>query len=548
MGSEARGARRASHLLVISDIHLGEYSKEVSRIEYLKTFSRGDEDLCAFLEYHQERWIDNTPWRLVINGDFLDFIAVTFTPGDQEDGLTLSEEEEQWGLDTTEEKAVWKLRRIMSRHFRFFAYLADFVGRGNSVEVLHGNHDSELWWPGVHEEMRKRLREIYFGGEHVGGADPEEFEARVLFHPWFLYEPGKFYIEHGNQYDDFSSFRYRLNPVAPYDTAQLAMPVSHMAIRYFVNQYRGFRSHDKDNWTLLDYLRWLREQGLDNVVRILKLYVVLSGRLLSYADQSRSVESEALREAHLRSLAAVADKYGMDREAAAKLDTLVNLPVTDSLGRTMQALGFDLYVVSLFWLGLAYLSCALPLSWVWTLALWAVVAVGALGSRWALPWIRDRFMGGYVTTTVAPKVDQAAGRIAEILGVRYVIFGHTHKPKKLKVRSAPDGWYINSGSWLAPRRRERHTVRGGKEVCPSRLTFIVYRDGSVPDARLFRWCSRNGRPVPFDPKVGLEQLAPERVERGGPKPTRAPGSRASGLRPRMTSSRRRRGRDPRRRS
>ncbi|MEO1272208.1 MAG: hypothetical protein AAFX99_29275 [Myxococcota bacterium] len=222
--------------------------------------------------------------------------------------------------------------------------------------------------------------------------------------------------------------------------------------------------------------------------------------------------------------------------------------MTDSLGRTMQALGFDVYVLSLFWLGLGYVACALPLSWMWTAGIWAVVVLGALSTRWLSPWLREHLMGGNVTTSVAPKVDRIAGEIAAILGVRYVVFGHTHKPKKVKVRSSPDGWYINSGSWLAPRRRERHTVRDGHEVCPSRLTFIVFRDGSVPDARLFRWCSRNGRPVPFDPKVGLEQLAPERVERGHRKPTRALGKRASGLRPRMTRARRGRGRHPRRRS
>ena len=501
-----------SHLLIVSDIHIGEYIKEVDRIGYIKGFNRRDESLCAFLEYHQTRWIDGQPWRLVINGDFIDFIAVTLRPDestqDERPELRMSEDESAWGLDSSADKVVWKLGRIVDRHRMLFAYLADFVGQGNSLELLFGNHDVEFWWPEVHAAFKEHLRRIFFGSEAVSGVDQRSFVERIKFHPWFVYEPGRFYIEHGNQYDDFSSFEYRLNPVAPFDHAQLAMPVSHMAIRYFVNKYKGFRSHNKDNWTLVDYFRWLGEQGLDNSVRVFKLSFGLAAQIMLYARVSRASTDKVLAEAHGVRLEEVAESYGMSVEVARALDSLRNEPVTESFGRTVQTVGIDRQVIGAVWLGLAFAVLAIPFNWVWTLVLWGSIALLATVVHTAMPWLKARYLGGEVTTSVEPKVDAAAAQIARLLGVGYVIFGHTHKPKKLKVNTQPAGWYINSGSWLAPRQRERH-----REGCPSRLTFVVHRDGAAPDARLFRWCARDNKPVPFDPRAGLQNLDPEQIER-----------------------------------
>ena len=68
------------NILVISDIHLGEYSKEHERIDYIKHSYNLDRELCEFLEYYSNKRIEGKPWRLVINGDLVDFLAVTFRP------------------------------------------------------------------------------------------------------------------------------------------------------------------------------------------------------------------------------------------------------------------------------------------------------------------------------------------------------------------------------------------------------------------------------------------------------------------------------------
>src|SRR5690606_29277400 len=179
-----------------------------------------------------------------------------------------TDDEAQFGLDNSAQKCLWKLEHLAARHKQLFVYLADFVARGNRIEMLYGNHDVELYWPEVQTRFVELPVETYFGGELVEGVVEEDFFDRVEFHQWFLYVPGRIFIEHGNQYDDFSSFDHRLEPLVPYERTQLAMPISHQVIRYFVNQYQGFRSHDKDNWTLADYLRWARDEGMRNIARM----------------------------------------------------------------------------------------------------------------------------------------------------------------------------------------------------------------------------------------------------------------------------------------
>lgn len=524
-----------SHLLIVSDLHIGEHTKEVDRIGYLKRLGRHDEDFCAFLDFHKKRRISGDPWRLIINGDFIDFLAITVRPSDQaghdDPRLLVSTDESQWGLDSSPGKAVWKLERVAERHRMLLTYLADFIGDGNQVEILYGNHDIEFWWPEVHTKLRQILRRIYFGTELVAGHDPQAFEARIVFHPWFIYAPGKYYIEHGNQYDDFSNFLFRLNPVMPNDPHQLAMPASHMAIRYFVNHYEGFRSHDKDDWTLVDYVQWLRQQSRHDILRVIRLSTAAAYHLWVYSEKARTTDMSELGHVHEEQLEALAATWDLSLERARAIDALMRVPIAQSLGRTIQSIGLDRAVLVLVWLLALFAVWVVPLPWLWTLVAWLTVTVALAITLRLWGHVQDRYLGGEVTTSVAPKVDRAAGDLSELLGVRYVIMGHTHHPRKVQLRTQPDAWYINTGSWLAPKRRERH----GKHGCPSRLTFAVLRDGNAPDARLFRWCAHDGKPVAFDPRSGLdalerEQVTPSSIRRGPRTQREGAGARTGRLR------------------
>jgi hypothetical protein len=67
-----------------------------------------------------------------------------------------------------------------------------------------------------------------------------------------------------------------------------------------------------------------------------------------------------------------------------------------------------------------------------------------------------------------------ARRIREILGVRYVVFGHSHNPDLMPFAPAGDGAYFNVGTWM-PRR-------GGAQF----IYLDLQLEDGLPAARLMR--------------------------------------------------------------
>jgi UDP-2,3-diacylglucosamine pyrophosphatase LpxH len=532
----AREPGPACNLLLLSDTHLGEFIKEHARIEFLKRAAEIDRDLCDFLDYYASRTVDGKPWRLIINGDFLDFLTVTVMPSARV-GTKASEldpEEEVYGLDTSEDKVVWKLERIVERHQVLFAYLADFVGRGNYVDMLYGNHDSEFFWPKAKAAFVRHLTNVFFGTEKIPGKTEEAFSSRIRWHEWFLYEPGRFYVEHGNQYDDFSSFEYRLAPVLPYKPTSVAMPASHQVIRYFVNRIRGFQTHNKDNWGLWDFLRWTFRQGRQALLLIISSYFDLTRRLIHYARTLKNADDHEVAAQHRERLADEAERYGLEVETLQRIDALHNGPIHNRLGSLLQAAAIDRWGLIVFYF-VTFIIAVASSGWATKLTLLTGWALLLWGRRHVLRLIRHLFMGGEISTLVAPKLDRAAEQIAELLDVRYVAFGHSHRPVLRQIRDDPPCWYINTGCWLVSRQGDRPSLHR------SPLTFCRILDRSRPEATLFSWSWRGHKPEmvlsqsrQLEPEVEVErqirsarQLIGDRT--GGPPRGPRRGQRTEGV-------------------
>ena len=73
--------------------------------------------------------------------------------------------------------------------------MSHFLARGNDIVFVPGNHDEEVILPEVQHHLRSRLAAV------PGEAEPAEERGRILFTPWFYYEPGFAYVEHGHFYD-----------------------------------------------------------------------------------------------------------------------------------------------------------------------------------------------------------------------------------------------------------------------------------------------------------------------------------------------------------
>src|SRR5207302_2728230 len=208
------------NLIAISDLHLGADLKPGAR-RPAPAAAAIDRHLVEFFDHYATRHREGKPWRLVLDGDIVDFVAVTVTPDPGQEPFEIRAEERQFGLANEESKCIWKLRRVFERHSAIFDALARFVQAGNSVSLIRGNHDAEFSWPGVKVEFKRLLADR----ANLAGPARRRFERQVTFHDWFYLEPGFLYVEHGNAHDPYCMPEHFLAPCKEVRGRELGLPL-----------------------------------------------------------------------------------------------------------------------------------------------------------------------------------------------------------------------------------------------------------------------------------------------------------------------------------
>src|SRR5450432_2554876 len=92
-------------LLVFSDVHLGsDLNDSADRAsDDLRRTAQIDSDLTRLLDHYANRTPPGKRWRLVIAGDFIDFIGMSVKATDAEYGIDLTREECEHGLGNASE-------------------------------------------------------------------------------------------------------------------------------------------------------------------------------------------------------------------------------------------------------------------------------------------------------------------------------------------------------------------------------------------------------------------------------------------------------------
>ncbi len=114
------------------------------------------------------------PVTLVLNGDSFDLLKTPLKDG-------------TFPVHVSEEIAVAKLERIIAAHGPYFERLRRFLaydGAPRDLIFVVGNHDMEVFFPGVQERLRQEL----------GNSD------RIAF-PGLRHQHGLVHVEHGQQHD-----------------------------------------------------------------------------------------------------------------------------------------------------------------------------------------------------------------------------------------------------------------------------------------------------------------------------------------------------------
>ncbi len=167
-------------VLVISDLHLSAGKMFKGKRNLLEDFHY-DNELIDFLKYYSSGDYQDLDVELVINGDFLDFLAVPYVE---------FFDDEFW----SETAAMAKLRMIMSAHVGVLEALKKFLSTPHKkIVYIIGNHDAEFVFDSLKEEFLN-----YFGTLR---------ENIVLTNSISTHVPVKgVFIQHGHQYERAHEF------------------------------------------------------------------------------------------------------------------------------------------------------------------------------------------------------------------------------------------------------------------------------------------------------------------------------------------------------
>lgn len=163
-------------IFVISDLHIGGDLATLDRPRGFRMCTRVPE-LIAFIRSLDQLAAPQTELELVINGDFVDFLA---------------EHDSSWGFVPflpTETEALGRFNVILERDRELFSELNHFASR-HLLTILLGNHDIELAYPAVTAAL-----------ESVLGGPSERLTLRFDGQPYVV---GDASIEHGNARDVFN--------------------------------------------------------------------------------------------------------------------------------------------------------------------------------------------------------------------------------------------------------------------------------------------------------------------------------------------------------
>ncbi|WP_437491586.1 metallophosphoesterase [Sorangium sp. So ce1014] len=441
-------ARR--QVFIISDLHLGGAYPSVEHPRGFRILTRTDV-LTAFVEQVLAR---SEPTELVINGDFVDFLAEEDRPG-------------RWVPFVSDpEEATRRLDRIVERDAPFFRALRDLVHKGHRLTVLLGNHDIELSLPLV----RRRLK------EHIGALDASTFS---FVYDGEAYVIGDALIEHGNRYDGFNivdhdklrqlrSVQSRL--LWPDNGIAFKPPAGSRLVTNIMNEIKG-------DYPFVDLLKPETEATIPillaidpglrrHFVAVLRLHreankhaPVAPGRPRYASDMAAStVPIDAVENANGAPsdedllVSTLADVMGPE-DARSFVDTLENDPERIATSSDIAGGGKStaLSLVRLAGMKSESLERRLPV---------LLTAVRTLQN--------DKTFEEDSETDRA--FLDAATRLASV-GFRWIIFGHTHLAKKV---SLGDATYLNTGTWADLIRFPKEILSGSTEQAMAGLRTFVH--------------------------------------------------------------------------
>ena len=459
-------------LLILSDVHLGNDLNDFGK-GHARRSERVDRDLVDLLAHYRGTPCTGRRWRLVIAGDFIDFIGMAILPKGRDLATEPSDEERAHGLGNASDHGRVKLRAVAARHHVVFEAVAAFLASGNAVTIVHGNHDVEFHWDAVKEELKAVLAELA-----PPGAEADDLASRIDFAPWFYYVGGVAYVEHGHQYDTLCSTDHVMAPVSPRDPRRIARSFSDVFLRWVVRPTKGVPEYGHHGMGLADYVLLATRLGAGGLVRLAARFSSAVVELFRLRRAHLSEAAKTLREEHERRMNALAEATRIGIERLRALAALQVPPVTRSAQKILASVLLDRLAVALF--ATAAIAALAPLSahHVWPWPVMGAIAVGWLLAHRHLMMRRRAWFGERLDNDEI-LVDRAH-HLARLFPAAFVVMGHTHVPEMVPIAQGTST-YVNVGSW-----HEGEDDRPGAYRA-ARTHLVIHPAEQGPRAEFLTW-------------------------------------------------------------
>jgi UDP-2,3-diacylglucosamine pyrophosphatase LpxH len=460
-------------VVVISDLHMSNgYNARTGTFHrsedffYDGAFARFIDHLIARTETEPRRW------RLVILGDFVDFLQVETPPSEHPISSSPS--------------TITKLDIIARGHPGVFEAFGRFIAAGNLVDIVIGNHDIEWVWPEAQAHFRALVARS--AGADVGRA--------ITFHAWFLYLPGMAYLEHGHQYDSVNSFETLMRPFLPHLPDRIELPLGSFFVLYLFNYIEAIDPFADNVKPATRYLGWAMRNHPILALTSVGYYLQFFIRTLRKTSDLSFEEQAARRATYRREVVEpYAAAQGLSAAVVVEIDKLAAVPAVSSRWRQLKALFLPSVGPGLGTVAAIIATYRIlrrldpPARSLFSLAL------GAAALFWREQRMRQSATrgGGYLLL--------AANRIHELLAredadVPAYIFGHTHHAEQYPLVDADHTpRYFNTGTWT-PLVPQTFDLLGNRE----RFTFVqITHDPATGEVlpRLLIWNDAANRAEPL---------------------------------------------------
>jgi UDP-2,3-diacylglucosamine pyrophosphatase LpxH len=449
-----RAPRR--HTVILSDVHLSQAHPEDPSdplwMRYRLRDHHPDEDLATLVD-HLLATRGGDAIEMVWNGDVFDFDAPWV-----KDGQSSFDE-----FPPDDAGSADQVRRILADHAVWVRAAARLVRAGHRLLVLSGNHDVELWFPGVRRAIREAI------GRAAAIEDDRVLEERVRFRAWFHVTEDGIYLEHGSQYDLFASVRYAMLPLTR-GRDRIHPQMGKLAFKRTGARMGYLNPYYEESFYLgfAGYMRHWAERYAFSRRRALRTW--LTGALSTVAEIWRHRHHEDWA-AENRALARA--ETGATDEAIDATLALGTPPAEETMIPILRQLWLDR-------LGLALLalSCT-AIAWLVAGPAAAAIAAGLVALLVAV-YERANPKLDLRTWDSAPA---AVKDLFEIHGARAIALGHTHRPFAVWEGGADPVLYGNSGSWC-PAFRDALCA---DPVLPKRPLLLLTSEGGRLQGGLFWW-------------------------------------------------------------